>query len=94
MATSAKQSAVDTLHRLYVAELTLRLQAGDAPAAVLTAIGNFLHRSGTKAANDSPAMKRLTASYEALPFLSDDALGPAGPATLPNHSASAPKDQL
>jgi hypothetical protein len=79
---------------------TPRLQAGDAPAAVLTAIGNFLHRSGTKAANDSPAMKRLTASYEALPFLSDDSsrandtLGPTGPATLPNHSASAPKDQL
>jgi hypothetical protein len=70
--TSAKQSAVDTLHRLYVAELTLRLQAGDASTAVLNTIGMFLKNSGTKPTQDSPAFKRLTASYEALPFLADD----------------------
>jgi hypothetical protein len=78
--TSAKQSAVDQLHRLYVAELTLRLQAGDASAAVLNTIGNFLKASGTKPTNDSPAMKRLTASYDALPFKSDDT-----PAQLTTH---------
>jgi hypothetical protein len=72
MATSAKQSAIDTLHRLYVAELTLRLKAGDASAAVLSTIGSFLHKSGTRPTNDSPAMQRLAVAYEALPFLSDD----------------------
>ena len=70
--TSAKQSAVDQLHRLFVAELTIRLQAGDASAAILNTIGTFLKNSGTKPTNDSPAMKRLTTAYEALPFLSDD----------------------
>jgi len=73
MATSAKQSAIDTLHRLYVAELTLRLKAGDASGSVLATIGSFLAKSGTKATNDSPAMQRLAVAYEALPFLSDDA---------------------
>jgi hypothetical protein len=72
MATSAKQSVVDTLHRLFVAELTLRLKAGDASAAVLSTIGNFLHKSGTKATNDSPAMQRLARSYAALPFTDND----------------------
>jgi hypothetical protein len=72
MATSANQSAIDTLHRLYVAELTLRLKAGDASGSVLATIGNFLAKSGTKATNDSPAMQRLAATYEALPFMSDD----------------------
>jgi hypothetical protein len=72
MATSAKQSAIDTLHRLFVAELTLRLKAGDASAAVLGTIGNFLHKSGTKATNDSPAMQQLARSYESLPFTDAD----------------------
>lgn len=66
--TSAKQSAVDTLHRLYVAELTLRLQAGDASAAVLNTIGMFLKNSGVKPTNDNPMMKRLAQSYDSLPF--------------------------
>jgi hypothetical protein len=72
MATSAKSSALDTLHRLYVAELTLRLKAGDASGSVLATIGTFLAKSGVKATNDSPAMQRLTASYDALPFKIDD----------------------
>ena len=72
MATSAKQSAVDTLHRLYVAELTLRLKAGDASASVLATIGNFLHKSGTKATTDSPAMQRPATTYAELPFKDTD----------------------
>jgi hypothetical protein len=69
---SAKQSALDTLHRLYVATLTLQLQAGEPSAAVLATIGSFLAKSGVKAVNDSPAMKRLTQAYEALPFTDSD----------------------
>jgi hypothetical protein len=90
MATSAKQSALDTLHRLCVAELTLRLKAGDASGSILATIGSFLLKSGTKATNDSPAMQQLARSYEALPFMSDDT--PALP-THPSHSAGAQKDQ-
>jgi hypothetical protein len=81
--TSATQSAVDTLHRLYVAELTLRLQAGDASAAVLNTIGMFLKNSGTKPTQDSPAFKRLTQSFADLPFKDE-------PPQLPTPS---PKDQ-
>jgi hypothetical protein len=88
MATSAKQSAVDTLHRLFVAELTLRLKAGDASAAVLNTIGTFLAKSGTKATNDSPAMLRLTASYEALPFLTDDTPAPGATPQITNEKAN------
>jgi hypothetical protein len=69
--TSAKQSAVDTLHRLFVAELTLRLQAGDASAAVLNTIGTFLAKSGTKAVNDSPKMQALAKAWADLPFKDD-----------------------
>jgi nucleotidyltransferase/DNA polymerase involved in DNA repair len=69
--TSATQSAVDTLHRLFCAELTLRLQAGDASAAVLNTVGAFLKASGMKPTQDSPAFKRLTAAYD-LPFRTDD----------------------
>ena len=68
MATSAKQSAIDQLHRLYCAELTLRLQAGDASAAVLNTIGAFLKNSGVRATDDSPKMKALTQSFADLPF--------------------------
>jgi hypothetical protein len=69
---SAKQSALDTLHRLYVATLTLQLQAGDPSASMLATIGSFLAKSGVKATNDSPTMQRLARSYEALPFTADD----------------------
>ena len=65
---SAKQSALDTLHRLYVASLTLELQAGQPSAAVLAVIGSFLSKAGVKATNDSPTMQRLARAYEALPF--------------------------
>jgi hypothetical protein len=69
---SAKSSAMDTLHRLYVASLTLELQAGQPSAAVLAVIGSFLAKSGIKATDDSPKMKALARSFESLPFLSDD----------------------
>jgi hypothetical protein len=58
---SAKQSALDTLHRLYVATLTLQLQAGEPSAAMLATIGSFLSKSGVKAAqpcNASPVRMR------------------------------------
>jgi hypothetical protein len=72
MATSAKQSAIDTLHRLYVAQLTLELKSGNPNAAILAVIGNFLKSSGTRATNDSPTMQRLAQSYAALPFTADE----------------------
>ena len=70
---AAKQSALDTLHRLYVATLTLQLQAGEPSAAMLATIGSFLAKSGVKATDDSPNMKRLARAYGALPFTTDDA---------------------
>jgi hypothetical protein len=69
---SAKQSALDTLHRLYVASLTLQLQAGEPSAAMLATIGSFLSKSGVKATDDSPKMRALARAYEALPFLEND----------------------
>jgi hypothetical protein len=69
---SAKSSALDTLHRLYVASLTLELQAGQPTAAVLAVIGSFLAKSGVKATDDSPNMKRLARAYESLPFTTTD----------------------
>jgi hypothetical protein len=69
---SAKQSALDTLHRLFVASLTLQLQSGDCSAAMLATIGSFPTKSGVKATDDSPNMKRLARAYEALPFTSTD----------------------
>jgi hypothetical protein len=65
---SAKSSAMDTLHRLYVASLTLELQAGQPSAAVLSVIGSFLAKSGIKATDDSPKMKALARSFADLPF--------------------------
>jgi nucleotidyltransferase/DNA polymerase involved in DNA repair len=86
--TSAKQSAVDQLHRLFCAELVLRLQAGDASAAVLNTIGAFLKTSGVKPTQDSPALKRLTAAWAGkLPFKDEPPQLP----TTPNHSAGAQK---
>jgi hypothetical protein len=81
---SAKQSALDTLHRLYVATLTLQLQAGEPSAAMLATIGSFLAKSGVKATDDSPHMKRLAQSFADLPF-KDEPSTPALPAT--NHEA-------
>jgi hypothetical protein len=72
MTTSAKQSAIDKLHRMYVATLTLELQAGQPSAAILSVIGAFLAKSGVRATDDSPKMKALARSFESLPFLSDD----------------------
>jgi hypothetical protein len=69
---AAKKSAIETLHRLYVATLTLQLQAGDPSAAMLATIGSFLTKSGIRAADDSPTMQRLARSYESLPFTDTD----------------------
>jgi hypothetical protein len=38
------------------------------PASSESAIGSFLAKSGVKATDDSPNMKRLAKAYEALPF--------------------------
>jgi hypothetical protein len=78
--TSAKQSAVAQLHRMFVARLTLELQAGEPSAAVLAVIGSFLAKSGIKATDDSPKMKALAQAYEALPFTDSDE------SALPTHS--------
>jgi hypothetical protein len=73
---ASKMSAVETLHRMYVAQLTLQLQIPDPSPAMLAVIGNFLKHSGVKPVSDSPAFRRLTASYEALPFKDETPLLP------------------
>jgi hypothetical protein len=67
---AAKKSAMETLHRLYVASLTLELQAGQPSAAVLAVIGSFLAKSGIRSTDDSPKMQALARAYESLPFTS------------------------
>jgi hypothetical protein len=69
---AAKKSAMETLHRLYVASLTLELQAGQPTAAVLAVIGSFLAKSGIRSTDDSPQMQRLAKAYDSLPFTSSD----------------------
>jgi hypothetical protein len=69
---AARQSKIEKLHEMYVAALTLQLQAGDPNAAILAVIGNFLNRSGVKATDDSPNMKRLARAFEDLPFKIED----------------------
>jgi hypothetical protein len=69
---AAKQSALDTLHRLYVATLTLQLQAGEPTAAMLATIGSFLSKSGVKSVDDSPTMRNLARAYESLTFTTAD----------------------
>jgi hypothetical protein len=69
---AARQSKIEKLHEMYVAALTLQLQAGEPNAAILAVIGNFLSRSGVKAVDDSPNMKRLARSYDSLPFKDTD----------------------
>jgi hypothetical protein len=80
--SAAKQSALDKLHRMYVAQLQLQLQVPDPSPAMLSVIGTFLAKSGTKAVNDSPKMQALAKSWTDLPFKDEP------PAALP-----APKDQ-
>jgi hypothetical protein len=70
---AARQSKIEKLHEMYVAALTLQLQA-EPNAAILAVIGNFLSRSGVKAVDDSPTMKRLTRSFLDLPFKDNDEL--------------------
>jgi hypothetical protein len=76
---SAKQSALDRLHRRFIQELTDQLEKPDtdpetgAPirptAALLAVIGQTLFRSGTKAVDDSPPMNRLRVLAQDLPFV-------------------------
>ena len=75
--SSAKQSALDRLHKLFVDELTAQLKGTTDPetgarvpptAAVLAVIGQTLYRAGTKPVNDSPAMSTLRTAYDSLPF--------------------------
>jgi hypothetical protein len=68
---------------MYVAQLTLQLQVPDPSPAMLSVIGTFLSKSGVRATDDSPNMKRLAQSYESLPFKDEPPalLGPTGPAT-------------
>jgi hypothetical protein len=77
--SAAKQSAIDKLHRCYVAQLQLQLQVPDPSPAMLSVIGTFLAKSGTKAVNDSPKMQALAKSWTDLPFRSDDTPSLPGP---------------
>jgi hypothetical protein len=78
---SAKQSAMDRLHKLFVDELTAQLKGSTDPetgertpptAALLAVIGQTLFRSGTKVTSDSPAHQALARAYDSLPFESED----------------------
>jgi hypothetical protein len=73
---AARQSKIEKLHEMYVAALTLQLQAGEPNAAILAVIGNFLSRSGVKAVDDSPNMKRLARSFADLPFKDEPIASP------------------
>jgi hypothetical protein len=84
MASSAKQSSLDRLHKLFVDELTAQLKGTTDPetgervpptAAVLNVIGQTLYRAGTKPVNDSPTMTTLRTAYDSLPFRVSDADG-------------------
>jgi hypothetical protein len=77
MASSAKASALDKLHKLFVEELTSQLKGGTDPetgervaptAALLSVIGATLYRAGVKPTNDNPAVQRLARDFDSLPF--------------------------
>ena len=78
---SAKTSALNRLHKMFVEELTAQLKGATdaegnhvpATAALLSVIGATLYRSGTKATSDSPAHQKLARAYESLPFLNETA---------------------
>ena len=80
---SAKQSALDRLHKLFIDELTEQLKGTTdengnpvrPTAALLAVIGQTLYRAGTKPVNDSPAMSTLRTAYDSLPFRVSDADG-------------------
>jgi hypothetical protein len=77
---SAKQSAMDRLHKAFVDELQSQLKGSTDPetgeripptAAVLAVIGQTLFRAGVKPTNDNPNMNSLARAYESLPFTTD-----------------------
>ena len=89
---SAKQSAMDRLHKLFVEELTAQVKGTTDPetgeriapnAALLAVIGQTLFRSGIKATDDSPNIRNLARAYEALPFTDTNETHSAG-AQKPN----------
>jgi hypothetical protein len=83
---SAKQSALDRLHKLFVEELTSQLKGTTDPetgeripptAALLTVIGATLYRAGVKPTNDNPSHQKLARAFESLPFMTDDGEKPS-----------------
>lgn len=77
---SAKQSALDKLHKLFVEELTSQLKGttdengNHVPpsAALLNVIGATLYRAGVKPTNDNPHHQKLARAYKSLPFKAQD----------------------
>jgi hypothetical protein len=78
---SAKASALDKLHKLFVEELTSQLKGSTDPetgervaptAALLSVIGATLYRAGVKPTNDNPAHNALARAYQSLPFTTAD----------------------
>jgi hypothetical protein len=76
-----KSSDLDKLHTLYTKELTRQLKESELDkdgnpirpnAALLSVVGAFLYRSGTKAVSDSPAHKALSRAFADLPFTTDE----------------------
>jgi hypothetical protein len=76
-----KSSDLDRLHTQFTKALAEGLK-GETDAdgnrtppspALLSVVGAFLYRSGTKAVSDSPSHKALARAYEALPFTDTDA---------------------
>jgi hypothetical protein len=79
---SAKASALDRLHKLFVEELTTQLKGTTDPetgervgptAALLAVIGQTLYRANIKPVNDSPAHLKLARAFESLPFKDEGA---------------------
>jgi hypothetical protein len=69
-----KSSDLDKLHTIFTKELTRQLQDKDERpnAALLSVVGAFLFRSGTKATSDSPSRAALARAYADLPFSDAD----------------------
>jgi hypothetical protein len=77
---SAKQSALDRLHKLFVEELTAQLKGTTNPetgqrvaptAALLAVIGQTLFRAGVKPTTDSPTHQAFMRAIQDLPFTAD-----------------------
>jgi hypothetical protein len=79
---SAKQSALDRLHKLFVEELTTQIKdstvdpetgARTPPsAALLAVISATLYRAGVKPTSDSPTHQKFMRAVADLPFKLDE----------------------